>query len=260
MVLPKCREVWSFSKIVVASRYERVQSFYDLLWGVMMEERVEVDVVAKLVCMAWAIWHNQNVTRHDGKRRNGKELVNWVAQYTEEFTEANACMESTVSVAEVRSTWIPPLSNVFKVNVDAVVFTSQRAVGVGVIIRDDKGRLEAAMSKKIQALLGDVEVEAMVHEVGLVFAKDIGIHNLIMEGDSLIIHRALGETSDPPSSVASITQGVQEPCKDFHGVEFSHVRRQGNRPAHLLARHALGIVNFITWIEENLCFLESSCQ
>ena len=170
--------------------------------------KADVDVVAKLVCTAWAIWHNQNATRHGGKRRTGKEVVSWVAQYTEEFTEANACMESTASVPEVKGTWIPPPSNVFKVNVDAAVFTSQRAVGVGVIIKDDKGRIEAAISKKINASLGAVEAEAMAHEVGLVFARDIGIHNIIMEGDLLVIHIALCETSDLPSSVAAIIQGV----------------------------------------------------
>ena len=128
-------------------------------------------------------------------------------------------------------TWIPPPSNVFKVNVDAAMFTSQRAVAVGVIIRDDKDRIKAAMSKKINAPLRVVEAEAMAHEVGLVFAKDIGIHNLIMEGDSLIIYRVLCETLDPPFSVVAIIQRVQELCKEFRWVEFSHVRRQGNSPA-----------------------------
>ena len=56
--------------------------------------------------------------------------------------------------------------------------------------------------------------------------------------------------------MASIVQGVQELSKDFCGVEFSHVRRQNNKPAHLLAKHTLGVVDFITWIEEDPCFLE----
>lgn len=119
--------------------------------------------------------------------------------------------------------------------VDAAVFVRQSSVGIGVIIRDDKGRLEAAMSKKIQAQLGVVEAAVVAHEVGLLFAKDIGIHNIIIEGDSLIIHNALCEMSNPPSSVVAIIQGMQDLCKEFQGVEFSHVRKQGNMPAHLLS-------------------------
>ena len=133
-----------------------------------------------------------------------------------------------------------------------------KAVGVGVIVRDEKGQLEAALCKKIQAPLGVVEAEAVAHEAGLVFAKDISIHNIILEGDSRIIHNALCETSNPPSSMAAVIQGMQDLCRDFCEVEFSHVRRQCNTSAHLLAKHALGVSNFITWIEENPSFLEQA--
>ena len=194
---PSAREVWSCTKIVVPRRYERVQTFFDLLWGVMMEERANIDMVAKMVCTAWAIWHNRNVTRHGGKRRHGKELVSWVTQYTEDFKAANICMESTTPGVEVKGTWIPPPSNVYKVNVDAAIFTSQKTVGVGVIIRDDKGRLEAAMSKKINAPLGAVEAEALAHEadwlgqIASILDSIGGSEAEFEEGDAL---SALGES------------------------------------------------------------------
>lgn len=77
------------------------------------------------------------------------------------------------------------------------------------IIQDDKGRLEAALSKKIKAPLGAVEADqAMAYEAGKMFAKDIGIQDFIIEGDSLVIHQALCETSTPPSSVAAVVQGM----------------------------------------------------
>ena len=137
-------------------------------------------------------------------------------------------------------------TDIFKINVDGIVFMDQKVMGVGVIIRDDKGRIEAVMSKKIPILLGAVEAEAMANETGLIFVKDIGIHDFIVEGDSLIIHHAMCESSNPPSSVAAVVQGMQDVCKEFRGVMFSHVRRRGNRPAHLLAKHACSIDDFIT--------------
>ena len=36
------------------------------------------------------------------------------------------------------------------------------------------------------------------------------------------------------------------------------MRRIGNRPAHLLAKHTFGIVDFSTWIEKTLCFLQQA--
>lgn len=91
----------------------------------------------------------------------------------------------------------------------------QKTAGVGVIIQDDKGRLVAAMSKKIKAPLGAVEAEAMAYEAGLMLAKEIGIQDFIIEGDSLVIHQAICEASTPPSSVAAVVQGMQELCRKF---------------------------------------------
>ena len=70
--------------------------------------------------------------------------------------------------------------------VDGAVFAQHRAVGNGVIFRDDMGRVEAALSKRLDAPLGAVEAEAMAYETGLLFAKDIGVQEVVIEGDSLI--------------------------------------------------------------------------
>ena len=224
----------------------------------MVGEHFDEDVTAKVVCIAWALWHNRNEVRNGGKKRNGKELVNWASQYLEEYKTANECMGSTTTRDEVKASWVPPPVHEFKVNVDGAVFKGQKTAGVGVIIRDDLGLLEAALSKKIKAPLGAVEAEAMAYEAGLLFAKDIGTQDFIVEGDSLVIHQALCEASMLPSSVAAVVQGIQDLCKDFRGVQFSHVRRQGNRPTHLLAKHALNVADFTAWIEENPCFLEQA--
>lgn len=101
----------------------------------------------------------------------------------EEYKAAMECMANTDTLTDVKDVWTPPTRNVFKVNVNGAVFTRQKAMGVGVIIRDDKGRIEAAMSKKINASLGAVEAEVMAYETSLVFAKDISIQDFIIEGD-----------------------------------------------------------------------------
>lgn len=65
-------------------------------------------------------------------------------------------------------------------------------------------------------------------------------------------------TTPPPSSVAALVYGSFAASHTFRYVDFSHVGRGGNRLAHLLARHALGIANFSGWVEEDPCFLEQA--
>nr|XP_023916886.1 uncharacterized protein LOC112028429 [Quercus suber] len=132
---------------------------------------------------------------------------------------------------------------------------SGQQLSFGVVIRDEEGRLEAALSKKIHAPLGVVEVEAKAFEMGLLFAKDIGVRDVVLEGDSMVVYNALCNFSSPPSSIATVVQGIQKLCGDFRTVGFSHVRRQGNVPAHLLAKHASSIDDYVFWIEEDPCYI-----
>ena len=55
------------------------------------------------------------------------------------------------------------------------------------MVRDDLGRVVAALSKRINAPLGAVEAEAKAFKTGLQFAKDIGVQDIILEGDSIWI-------------------------------------------------------------------------
>nr|POF27269.1 hypothetical protein CFP56_12610 [Quercus suber] len=135
---------------------------------------------------------------------------------------------------------VPPQGGHFKINVDGVVFHAQKAVGVRVVIRDDKGRLKAALCRKITAPMGATEAEAKAFEAGLLFAKDVGVRDVILEGDSLVVYNALCNISPPPSLIASVVQGLLDKSGDFRSVGYSHVRRQGNLPAHILAKHTFG--------------------
>ena len=66
-----------------------------------------------------------------------------------------------------QTSWVPPPGLMYKTNVDGAVFSDLRAVGIGAIIRDEKGRVVAALSKKIRAPLGAVEAETKAFEMGL---------------------------------------------------------------------------------------------
>ena len=103
-----------------------------------------------------------------------------------------------------------------------------------------------------------VRAEAKAFEVGISFAIDVGVTEFILEGDSLIISDALCEQSSPPSSTGPIVYGILSSSHTFQCIEFSHVRRQGNGPAHLLAKHASGIDDFPIWIKESSYFIEQA--
>ena len=130
-------------------------------------------------------------------------------------------------VIEKVMSWLLLWANWFKIKVDGAVFASQKAACLGAIIKDDRGRVEATMSKKVLVPLGALEAKAKAFESRLLLARDIGIQDVILEGDSLVIYIALCEASLPPSSVASVVLGMLDLCNEFRWIKFSHVKRKG---------------------------------
>ena len=108
--------------------------------------------------------------------------------------------------------WSPPEGSLYKVNVDGAVFSAQKESGIGVIIRDEVGLVVAAMSKKVKAPLSPLEIEAKAFEVGLQFAKDVGLQEFILERDSLNVYCALAGLSPSPAVVAPIVYGILDSC------------------------------------------------
>ena len=193
------------------------------MWGLLMEADSSPERVAKAATCAWALWGNQNEVKLGGQRKSGLALVQKVVQFLEEYYAAT----STATGASVPSiqqiSWVPPQGLVYKANVDGAVFLDLKVVGIGIVIKDEKGSVVAALSRKIYASLGTVEAEAKAFEMGLQLAKDVGVRDLILEGDSLNVYRALLGLTSPPPTVDAVIIGVQKACLEFRYVGFSHV-------------------------------------
>ena len=103
------------------------------------------------------------------------------------------------------------------------------------MICDNTGRVEAALSKKLPTPLGPLEIKAKALEDGVLFALDDGIREVILERDFKIVSEAVNGSNVPLVSIRNIIEGIHLKLREFRKVQVSHVKRQGNCPAYLLA-------------------------
>ena len=80
--------------------------------------------------------------------------------------------------------WALPPQGKYKVNIDAAVFKEQGYCGIGVVIKNDQRQLMGAMCKKVDFPLRILEAEAKVAEAGILLAWDLGLKDIVVEGDS----------------------------------------------------------------------------
>ena len=60
-----------------------------------------------------------------------------------------------------------------------------------------------------------------------------------------------------PPAVANVLEDIFLQLQSFRSFLFSHSKREGNKPTHLLAQHAKFVYDFEAWVEETPRFLEA---
>ena len=240
----------------------------DLLWFVMMTNAVGEEKCLQLVTTTWALRSNRNEILYGGEGKTGPAMALWTANYLQKhWSVVDSCLHATLDPVQhlpdaqqepLLSVWFPPSAGLFKINADGALFSSKKQAGIGVVIRDVEGRLKAALCKKIKAPLGLLEVETKAYEAGLLLARHLGLRDVVLEGDSLIISNALKQFTLLPTSIDAIVEGFHELGAEIGVVNFSHVRRIGNKPTHILAKQAQNLVNDVIWIEEIPCCIQQA--
>ena len=197
--------IWKEAKLTLQRGCHSHRDFIDVVWK-FWENQKEGEL-ERLTCIAWCIWKNRNAVKFEGRCKEVRRIV----------TEANALVEEFCHHVEVpkqpapsrTGRWTPSSEEWYKVNVDGAVFKESSSYGIGIIIRNEKGELMGAMSKKLDFPLGALEVEAKAFEEGLQFAGDLGLKQVELEGDAKGATDALKGCYSPPISIKMIIEGIK---------------------------------------------------
>ena len=76
------------------------------------------------------------------------------------------------------------------------------------MVRDEKGSVIAALSRKLDLPLGALETEAKALEIGVCSAEDVGLRDVVFEGDSQLVINAIHGIAEAEALVQNIVLGV----------------------------------------------------
>ena len=117
-----------------------------------------------------------------------------------------------------------------------------------------------ALCKKVAAPWGALEAEAKAVEAGILLAWDLGLKDIVMEGDSQLVMLVLKGSVYPASVIQKVVEGSQRCLSHFKTWRDEHVKRNNNKAAHLLARNALFVDDCVIWVEDTPPVIELQIQ
>ena len=120
--------------------------------------------------------------------------------------------------------WSCPPVGVFKVNFDVALFENIGSAGIGVAIRDSDGEIIAALSQRIPLPFSVEMAEAMAARRALLFAQELSLYKVMMEGDCLRVVSALNSSVSCNTMYGNVVEETRCQVSKFHFCSFSHVR------------------------------------
>ena len=236
------QSLWEFRWSTDFENFKRLVSW-------VIEEGKQLELLAYT---AWSVWNQRNQVRVRAAAMALHQIPGASRSLLQEYQSSSLSSDSHFQrqTQLVQQRWKPPPATFVKINFDGAVFSKDKRSGVGAVIRDENGLVLGSCTKLLPQAYSAVEVEALAAATALTLARDLGMQRVILEGDSLIIIKALREEEHFFSPIGLLLEDVRRLSQSFHKLLYSHTKREGNYVAHNLARYANSIPDFSVWMED----------
>ena len=137
-----------------------------------------------------------------------------------------------------------------KTNFDGAMFVESDQARIGVVVRNHRGYVMAALAEKIPKPASIEVLEVLAARRAVQFTLELGFAHAIFEGDAEIVTKTLAEGNSSLHSIGHIVKDIESISGLLQTKSFSHVRRQGNTVAHALAQRARLSFPVLIWMED----------
>ena len=139
--------------------------------------------------------------------------------------------------------WLAPIRGWYKANWDVAIDKSNERVGIGVVLRDEKEHVFAAMYKTRMGLLEPTTGEAYAAYHAVCLCRDMGVQNLFLERDAKKIVEAINSATSTWSCFGHLIENTRPILLTLPRWNCVFVPHEQNEAAHRLAKVATADVN-----------------
>ena len=122
-------------------------------------------------------------------------------------------------------------------------------VGLGAIVRDDKGAQKGALTHNLKGGISVQSSEALAVLFGMRFCLLEGHTRVIVESDALNVVKAICNNDGDLSREGAIMDEIRLLGQAFEAIRWRKIPRSANRAAHRLAKEAVGNTGIKFWKE-----------
>ena len=118
------------------------------------------------------------------------ELGDRARELVLEYGNVN-CQEHRLPIPHPKVRWSPPPADCYKANFDAAFSKESGSAAIGVVYRDQNGQVIAALCQNLGQVQSVEMAEALATWQAVIFARELSLFNIIVEGDCLHVIQVL---------------------------------------------------------------------
>ncbi|CAN1141116.1 Putative ribonuclease H protein At1g65750 [Linum perenne] len=201
----------------------------------------------------WLLWKARNEDIFEGKPVTSSQLLlrvhSWIAGVRETMKASTRILSEVVGRRrDTLIRWIPAPDEWVTVNTDGSVIQPQNHAAGGRIIRNSQGLKLVAFAANFGSYT-IIRAELRAAMLGLEYAWEAGARRVNIQMDSLAAITSIRGNPNHDERQIHTLRRIQDLMNQDWVVEFTHIYREGNRVADLLAHHghslALGIHSIV---------------
>ncbi|XP_004292485.1 PREDICTED: putative ribonuclease H protein At1g65750-like [Fragaria vesca subsp. vesca] len=172
------------------------------------------------------------------------EKIIW--EYALEWKKAHSRSSNSVNFSYTMLSWTMPPQSYYKLNIDGTRVSSSGMIGAGGVIRNHSDAWITGF--QINLGVGAIDAEAWGLFHGLKLASNLHISKLEIESDSAILVHLMKSANLSLHPLGSLLNGCKSMMSQMDDVKLSHVFRESNMTADVLAKcsisNDLGLILF----------------
>uniref|UniRef100_A0A2N9I4W7 Reverse transcriptase domain-containing protein n=1 Tax=Fagus sylvatica TaxID=28930 RepID=A0A2N9I4W7_FAGSY len=258
-VLVECQfaqEVWGLSPIVNVQQWPSFQNFADVVThGLQVLNFPDVEI---MFTIAWRLWLARNDRIWENHNTLARDICSQAGFLVTEFLDHQ--QNDSGMLPNAPSKWQPPNAPVYKINVAVSWRKQSRSGSVGTVVRDSLGQVIAAMCDVSSSFAEVSQFNAFAIQKSLLLAKNLGLHNVMVEGEC---RELLGFLRSPEPCLApygSLVDDIRLTASFFSYIQYFTISHLCNLTSFTLAQEAFSFGCCKVWIEECPHFLFTAVQ
>ncbi|KAM6550485.1 hypothetical protein CsatB_000293 [Cannabis sativa] len=231
---------WEFSGLSTVGR----ESPSLLQWLEVSANRVDKEVLGKIVVLCWAIWSARNDLIWQQRVRSVRDVVVFANSSLNQFLKAqgreNIPSLSPLKAGDGSEHWIKSVSGI-KLNVDAATFDRDSKHGYGCVVRNLNGDLISVFAGCNNGKVPAELAEIMGIKEALSWLKCNNYTQAVIESDSLVCVEAIRSDELIAFGFGFIVDECKNMFKSLSNVALFFVKRSANCAAYFVARHSISL-------------------